>query len=51
MALPFYKVTLETFSYPEYSPTGRYLPPTVTTDRQYTPSLAVSVGIGWQRRR
>ena len=50
MALPFYKVTLETFSYPEDSPTGRYLPPTVTTDRQYAPSLAVSVGIGWQRR-
>ncbi len=48
--LPFYNVTLETYSYPERSPSGLYLPPTVTTDRQYAPSLAISVGIGWQRR-
>lgn len=50
VTLPFYNVHSETYSYPQTPPTGRYLPPTVTIERQYAPSLAVSVGFGWQRR-
>lgn len=38
--LPFYKVRSETFSR-----SGR----TATTEHRYAPSLAVSIGLGWQR--
>jgi hypothetical protein len=50
VTLPFYDVHLETYSYPQTPPTGRYLAPTVTVERQYAPSVAISVGFGWQRR-
>jgi len=48
-AIPFYNVAIETLSYPASTSTGRYVSPTVTTTRQYAPSLTLSVGIGWQR--
>jgi hypothetical protein len=51
VTLPFYRVVFERFSIPQRLPTGQYSAPTVTTDRQYAPSIAVSVGLGWQRRR
>jgi hypothetical protein len=51
VTLPFYNVRMDTYSYPQPLPNGRYGPPTVTTERTYAPSLAVSVGFGWQRRR
>jgi hypothetical protein len=50
VTLPFYNVHLETYSYPQPPTNGRYLPPTVLVERQYAPSLAISVGLGWQRR-
>lgn len=50
VTLPFYDVHLETYSYPQAPANGRYLAPTVTVERQYAPSLAISVGFGWQRR-
>ena len=49
VTLPFYNVAIETLSYPASTSTGRYVSPTVTTTRQYAPSLTLSVGIGWQR--
>ena len=48
--LPLYRVHFETFSYPELPPGSRYGVPTVTIEHQYAPSLAISVGFGWQRR-
>jgi hypothetical protein len=51
VTLPFYEVTFERFSYPDGVTTGRYSAPTVTFERQYSPSIALSVGLGWQRRR
>jgi hypothetical protein len=51
VTLPFYRVVSESFSYPDVEPGGRYLPPAVTTERDYVPSLTVSVGFGWQGRR
>jgi hypothetical protein len=51
VTLPFYDVHLETYSYPLTPPPGgRYVAPTVTIEHQYAPSLAISVGFGWQRR-
>lgn len=50
VTLPFYHVQLETYAYPQTPPNGRFLPPTVTVERHYAPSLALSVGFGWQRR-
>jgi hypothetical protein len=50
LTLPLYHVQFETFSYPEPAPGGRFVAPTVTVEREYAPSLAVSVGLGWQRR-
>lgn len=50
VTLPMYHVEFETYSFSP-SPTGQYLPPTVTVDRQYTPRLTLSVGLGWQRGR
>ena len=50
VTLPFYHVQLETYSYPQTPPNGRFLAPTVTVERHYAPSLALSVGFGWQRR-
>lgn len=51
VTLPFYNVHLETLSYPQAPPAnGIYLPPTITVDRQYAPSIAISVGFGWQGR-
>ena len=43
--LPFYKVTSISYSGPSFA--GR----TSTTAHRYAPSLVVSVGLGWQRRR
>lgn len=51
VTLPFYEVRVEKFSYPDGPPTGRYVLPIRTTERRYTPSVVVSVGLGWQRRR
>jgi len=51
VTLPFYDVVFETFSYPGGLSNGRYVPPTITVDRQYAPSLTLSVGLGWQRGR
>jgi hypothetical protein len=51
VTLPFYEVVSETFGAPVYSPSGGYLPPKVTMERNYVPSLTVSVGFGWQGRR
>ena len=51
VTLPFYNVQTETFSYSQAPSNGRFLPPTVTIEREYAPSLTVSVGFGWQRRR
>ena len=52
VVLPFYQVQVETLTYSEVpTSTGRiYLPPTITVNRQYAPSVAVSVGFGWQGR-
>lgn len=50
VTLPFYEVRTETFSYDPVPTNGRYLAPTVTTTRQYAPSIAISIGFGWQRR-
>lgn len=50
VTLPLYHVIFETFEYPR-SPSGGFAgPPTITVEREYVPSLAVSVGLGWQRR-
>ena len=49
--LPLYNTVSETYSSPQRLPNGRYLAPTVTTEHRYTPSVIVSMGIGWQRRR
>jgi hypothetical protein len=52
VTLPFYDVVFERFTYPAGPPTnGRYAPPTITIERQYAPSLTLSVGLGWQRGR
>ena len=51
MTLPFYNVEFETYSYPEQPSGGRFVPPTITVEREYVPSLTVSLGFGWQRRR
>jgi hypothetical protein len=32
-------------------PNGRYDPPNITRDREYVPSLTISIGFGWQGRR
>jgi hypothetical protein len=50
VTLPIYHVEFETYSLTR-SPSGQYLPPTITVDRHYAPSLTVSVGLGWHRRR
>jgi hypothetical protein len=50
VTLPFYNVHLETYSYPQPPVNGRYVAPTMTVERQYAPSVAVSIGFGWQRR-
>jgi hypothetical protein len=44
--LPFYNVTSETITYSRSVPTGA-----ITTEHRYSPSLVVSVGVGWQRNR
>jgi hypothetical protein len=49
--LPFYSLTSETYTYPARLPNGVYPRPIVTTDHHYTPSLVVSIGIGWQKGR
>jgi hypothetical protein len=51
VTLPFYEVVSETYSFPDRPANGRYAPPTITTERQYAPSLTLSVGLGWQRGR
>jgi hypothetical protein len=51
VTLPIYDVVAETFSYPAGSSNGRYAPPTISIEPQYAPSLTLSVGLGWQRRR
>jgi hypothetical protein len=44
--LPFYNVTSETITYSRSGPTGL-----TATEHRYSPSLAVSVGVGWHRNR
>jgi hypothetical protein len=44
--LPFYNVTSQT-----YTSSRPGAPGVTSTDRRYSPSLAVSVGVGWQRTR
>jgi hypothetical protein len=44
--LPFYKVTSETIRFSSSAPAG-----TTAAAHRYSPSLAVSVGFGWQRDR
>jgi hypothetical protein len=51
VTLPFYDVVFETFNYPVRPPSGPFVAPTITTERQYAPSLMLSVGLGWQRGR
>jgi hypothetical protein len=51
VTLPLYDVVFETFTYPAGPSNGRYAPPTISIERQYAPSLTLSVGIGWSRRR
>ena len=50
VTLPLYRVDFETYSWAR-SPGGQYSPPTRTVERQYAPSLTLSIGLGWQRRR
>jgi hypothetical protein len=50
VTLPLYHVEFENYSL-ERSPSGQYLPPTVTVEQRYAPRLTLSVGLGWQRRR
>jgi hypothetical protein len=50
VTLPFYEVQFERYSYLEPPAPGRYLIPVVTRDSRYAPSVALSVGFGWQRR-
>lgn len=50
VTLPLYHVEFETFSYARPA-TGPYLPPTVTVEKHYAPTLTVSVGLGWGRSR
>ena len=49
--LPLYHTVSETYSMPQRLPNGSYIAPTISSERRYTPSVVVSVGIGWQRRR
>ena len=49
--LPVYNTVSQTYSYPQRLPNGSYLVPTVSTERRYTPSVVVSIGLGWQRHR
>jgi hypothetical protein len=44
-ALPFYRTTGETMTY------ARTQPSIVNTGHRYTPSLVLSIGMGWQRQR
>lgn len=51
--LPFYSTVSDVYTYPML-PNGSInygLGPTVTSHSHYTPSLVVSVGVGWQRGR
>ena len=50
VTLPFYHVEFETFSFARPA-NGPYLPPTVTVEQYYTPTLTLSVGLGWGRAR
>jgi len=44
--LPFYNVTSQTFTFSRSAPAGA-----IATERRYSPSLVVSLGLGWQRNR
>jgi hypothetical protein len=46
-ALPFYRTTSVTYVFPQRFTPGAT--PTAITDQRYAPSVAVSVGLGWQR--
>jgi hypothetical protein len=46
-ALPFYRVTGRTITYP----TSPGAPTTTVNGRRYSPSVALSIGMGWQRHR
>jgi len=51
--LPFYSTVSDVYTYP-LLPNGSInysLGPTMTSRSHYTPSLVVSVGVGWQRGR
>ena len=50
VTLPFYHVQFERFSYPGPPVNGRYVAPTITFEDKYAPSVALSIGFGWQGR-
>jgi hypothetical protein len=47
--LPFYTLTSETIGFSPSAPTGAIA--TIATGHRYSPSLVVSVGLGWPRNR
>jgi hypothetical protein len=51
--LPFYEGTSQTYTYQRLAngSYNYYVPPTVSMDHRYTPSLVFSIGIGWQKGR
>ena len=50
VTLPFYHVQFEHFTYPGPPVNGRYVAPTITFENKYAPSVALSIGFGWQGR-
>jgi hypothetical protein len=50
VTLPLYHVVFETYSF-DRSPSGQFVPPTLTTTQHYAPTLTLSIGLGWQRAR
>ena len=50
VTLPLYHVEFETYSFARPA-NGLYLPPTVTVEKHYAPTLTLSVGLGWGRSR
>jgi hypothetical protein len=47
VTLPFYNIEFETVSYQQTPPGAVFVPPTITTESVYAPTLTVSVGVGW----
>ena len=51
VTLPLYNTVSETYSIPRRLPNGTFVAPTVVSEHRYTPSVVLSIGVGWQRRR